>query len=382
MNDAWIARVLGWVERGWVPDALVRWGARRLCAMRAKAIAGADVEAEQEAQQALWDRFAQEPIAVETRAANEQHYELPPEFFGLCLGPHRKYSSCYFKPGVVDLGQAEEEALRLTCEHADLVDGQDVLELGCGWGSLTLWMAQRYPRSRITAVSNSAPQRLYIEAEARRRGLSNARVITADINTLTPPGLYDRVVSVEMFEHMRNHRELMRRVSTWLRPQGSLFVHIFTHRTQTYLYEAQSEADFIARHFFTGGMMPGEDLLVRQQEHLRFRRQWRWSGTHYAKTANAWLARLDAQRDLAIPILESTYGKEQAPRWLQRWRLFFIACAELWGYDGGRPWCVSHYLFTKPDQAPETAPAPEEGQAAGSPAPACEPQETLACAAP
>jgi cyclopropane-fatty-acyl-phospholipid synthase len=328
------------MERGWVPDALVRWGIRRLCAQRLEECAGMpgiDVFV------AAMDRAEIAPVP---RKANEQHYEVPPEFFGLTLGPHRKYSCCYWPDGCQSLDQAEEHALQATCDRAELADGMDILELGCGWGSLSLWMAERYPGARITAVSNSAPQRGYIEAEARRRGLPNLTVLTHDMNAFRAPGRYHRIVSVEMFEHMRNYRELLGRIAEWLVDGGKLFLHVFCHRRFAYEFLPEGDDNWMGRYFFTGGIMPSEDLLPRFQERFALEEQWRWSGEHYRKTAEAWLDNQDRRRGEVLAVLEWAYGKD-APLWFERWRVFWMSCAELWGYAGGNEWLVAHYRFRK-----------------------------------
>jgi cyclopropane-fatty-acyl-phospholipid synthase len=298
-------------------------------------------------------RLRESPVAVETQAANEQHYEVPSAFFQQVLGPHLKYSSCYFDPGVTDLGEAEARMLALTCERAALRDGEDILELGCGWGSLTLWMAAQYPRARITAVSNSRTQKQFIDARAAERGLRNVEVLTCDVNVLDFPAdrRFDRVVSVEMFEHMRNYETLLRRIAGWMRPEATLFVHIFTHREFAYPFEVRgggdSPGDWMSRHFFTGGIMPSDDLLLYFQSDLQLRSHWHVPGVHYQKTSEAWLANMDRGRAVLMPLFEDTYGPRDARKWWVYWRVFFMSCAELWGYRGGGEWLVSHYLFQR-----------------------------------
>lgn len=338
-------RAIGWVEQGLVPDAVVRAGIRRLVKQRLSEIRAADAGAAAELTETFVAAMRSAPVALLPARANEQHYEVPAAFFGAVLGAHRKYSSCWWPAGTATLDAAEAAALRATCEHAGLEDGQEVLELGCGWGSLSLWMAADFPKSRITAVSNSHSQRAHIEAEALRRGLANLRVLTADMNVFDPGERFDRVVSVEMFEHMRNWPELLRRVHGWLRPGGRFFMHVFVHRSTPYAFLEHDASDWMSRYFFAGGMMPSDDLALHFQDHLRLLRRWRWDGTHYERTANAWLANMDARRAAVWPLLEQTYGAEHAAQWWMRWRIFFMSCAELFGYDGGAQWWVSHYLF-------------------------------------
>jgi cyclopropane-fatty-acyl-phospholipid synthase len=340
-------RVIGWVEQGLVPDSVVRRGIRRLVRARLDSLPRADVQTAGAAIEQFVDLMNAAPIAPVPEKANAQHYEIPAAFFAKVLGEHRKYSSCFWPAGVNDLSQAEMLALRQTCERAEIVNGMNILELGCGWGSLSLWMARHYPVSQITAVSNSHSQREYIEAEARRRGLHNLHVITCDMNRFDVSERFDCVVSVEMFEHMRNWRELLARVSRWLVPGGRFFMHIFCHRDTPYEFVDEQANDWMSRYFFSGGIMPSDELPARFQEHLALTRRWRWDGTHYEKTANAWLANLDAQREQIRPILEQTYGAQDAAVWLMRWRLFFMACAELFGYDNGQQWWVGHYLFER-----------------------------------
>lgn len=332
---------------GFLPDALIRFRIRQLLHQRLREEAEGGLEATHERFRHHLAAWSVGPIAVNTQEANDQHYEVPSRFFELALGPRLKYSSALFEAGTTDLGQAEEAMLALTCDRAQLVDGQDILELGCGWGSLTLWMAERFPHSRITGVSNSKDQRAFILARAQERGVSNVEILTADMNTFEAPGTYDRVLSVEMFEHMRNHRELMARISRWLRPGGALFVHIFTHREVTYPFEVRDDSDWMAKHFFTGGIMPSDSYLMRFQEHLRLEDHWRVLGTHYQATAEAWLHNQDAHRAEILALFREGYGTEARWRFAQ-WRIFFMACAELWGFRGGSEWFVSHYRFRRP----------------------------------
>jgi cyclopropane-fatty-acyl-phospholipid synthase len=344
------------VDRGLLPDPVLRAAIRRLLAQRLRDITAGSVEDRSRRKRELLRELAQAPLAIHTDEANEQHYEVPTELFELMLGPHLKYSSGYWPASVSTLAQAEEAMLRLTTDHAQLADGQDVLELGCGWGSLTLWMAERFPASRITAVSNSATQREHIEKQAVARGLDNVRVLTCDVNRLgvdaytevVTPDSFDRVVSVEMFEHVRNHRVLTERIATWLRPGGKLFVHVFAHRSDPYPFDTGGNADWMARHFFTGGLMPSDDLLLHSVHDLAVEDHWVLSGRHYARTLRAWLDRLDADRDRATSLLADTYGPRAARAWFHRWRVFDIACEELFGFAGGDEWHVSHYRFTRP----------------------------------
>jgi cyclopropane-fatty-acyl-phospholipid synthase len=297
--------------------------------------------------EAFVDMMNSSPIAPLPEKANEQHYELPPEFFVDVLGEHRKYSSCYWTPGENSLDNAEADALRITCERAGLMDGQKILELGCGWGSLSLWMARHYPAAEITAVSNSGSQRRYIEAQAIQQGLANLQVITADMNDFDTDARFERVVSLEMFEHMRNYRRLFRRVHDWLAPGGRFFMHIFVHRLVPYEFVVRDDSDWMSQYFFSGGIMPSDALPLRFQDDLRLINQWRWDGRHYARTLNTWLERMDARRQQLMPILQSVYG-DAADIWWVRWRLFFMACAELFDYNQGQEWYVGHYLFERP----------------------------------
>ncbi|HEY0956825.1 MAG TPA: cyclopropane-fatty-acyl-phospholipid synthase family protein [Roseateles sp.] len=332
-------------ERGLLPDAALRLGIRHLLRQRLNELRHGDGETAAELTQRFLTSLRAAPLALLPEKANEQHYELPPELFGAMLGPQRKYSSCWWPEGVNTLEQAEEAALAETAARARLADGQHILELGCGWGSLSLWMASHFPNAQILAVSNSASQREYIEAQAAARGLANLQVQTCDFNAFDTERRFDRVVSVEMFEHLRNWPQAFARVAGWLRPEGLFFMHVFAHREAPYAFEVRDASDWMSRYFFSGGMMPSDDLALLCQDSLALQQRWRWDGRHYARTAAAWLQRLDARRAELMPMFESVYGKSQASMWWQRWRLFLLSVEELFAYDRGQQWWVSHYLF-------------------------------------
>ncbi len=339
--------LIEFAERGQLPDAVIRLGMRRLCAQRLRDERAENVEETHDRLRAGLRSLRASAVAIETAAANEQHYELPPRFFELCLGPRLKYSSCLFPRGDETLAQGENAMLSLYGERAELADGQQILELGCGWGSLTLWMAERFPHSTITAVSNSSPQREFIEARCRALGLANVHVITEDINRLElPSAKFDRCVSIEMFEHMRNYESLLAKVATWLAPEAKLFVHIFCHRTVQYPFEVEGEDNWMGRYFFTGGQMPSFSTLLNFQACFVVEDNWQVSGRHYQRSAELWLRNQDAARAEVLDVLREAYG-DAAPIWNQRWRMFWMACAELFGYAGGNEWIVGHYRFVK-----------------------------------
>ena len=329
-------------EAGIVPDQLLRIAARRFCETRLKSAAR-----ESSAQSlAGWQKRLREgPIAPETESANRQHYQVSTDFFRAVLGPRLKYSCCYWPRGTSTLADAETAALEAYRKRADIADGMRVLDLGCGWGALALWLAETCPDIEVTAVSNSHTQQAHIRSRARTLGLKNIEAVVADVNFFDPGHRFDRIVSVEMFEHLQNFRELLARIRNWLEVDGRLFVHVFSHHRYTYRFQPGGAGDWVARHFFSGGLMPGRDLLPSFDDDFRLEREWWWPGRHYQLTAEAWLAQLDSRRDLVLPVLTRTYGPAEAGRWLHRWRLFFIACAEQWGFAGGREWGVAHYRF-------------------------------------
>jgi len=339
--------LMNFAERGWLGDGLVRMGIRRLLRKRLQDIAQPDDDFARAAKQRFVDAMHNQPIAVETHRANEQHYELPASFFEQVLGNQLKYSCAYWGSDTTSLDQAEEEMLRLTSQRAMIADGLKILELGCGWGSLSLWIARNFPNSRIVSVSNSRLQKAFIDSRITQLGLSNLEVLTSDMNTFETGNRFDRVVSVEMFEHMRNWPGLLKRINQWLKPGGKLFLHFFSHYDAAYAFETAGDENWMGRHFFTGGIMPSDDLISYLDADLKVESHWRVDGRHYQKTAEAWLRNMDSKRSTILEIMKSTYGNKNAERWLQRWRMFFMSCAELFGYGQGGVWLVSHYRLVK-----------------------------------
>lgn len=340
--------LLGLAERGWLPDALIRAGIRSQCRARLQAEARGGVTEQSRRMTERLQALRTDVLAVHTEAANQQHYELPPAFFQYCLGPRLKYSCAYFRRGDESLEAAELAMLELYAARAQLADGQRVLELGCGWGSLTLWMAERFPHSTIQAVSNSLAQRRYIETQCRLRGIRNVRVLTCDVNRLSlPAGQFDRCVSVEMFEHLRNYETLLARIAAWLTVEGKLFAHVFAHRAYLYPFETQGSDNWMGRHFFTGGQMPAVDTFLWFQRDLGVEGRWLIPGSHYAMTAEHWLANQDRHAVQIRSLFSSVYGPHAAGLWLRRWRMFFLACAETFGYAAGQEWLVAHYRFSR-----------------------------------
>ena len=341
------ARAIGWTESGLVPDTVIRSGMRRLLERKLAEICAGSVEVAARTTNDFVQMMCNSPVALAPELANEQHYEVPAEFFVQVLGENSKYSCCHWGADVTTLGEAEEASLRMTVQRAGIRDGMKVLDLGCGWGSLSLWVAEHFPNASVTSVSNSRTQKEHILSLAAARGIENISVSVYDMNDFEASDTFDRIVSIEMFEHMRNYEELFRRIDTWLAPDGKFFMHIFCHRSTPYEYIDKGPTDWMSRHFFSGGIMPSADLPLRFPKHLNLEKRWAWNGKHYAKTCRAWLDRMDSQRSSIMPILANTYGEEEASRWWMRWRMFFMACEELFRFNEGQEWFVSHYRFSK-----------------------------------
>ena len=335
-------------EKGFLPDLLIRLGIKRLCGQRLSEANTLGLEALENSHRQWIDLLTESPVAIVPEKANEQHYEVPPEFFELVLGANLKYSSGYWSKEVFSLDESELEMLKITCERAGLVDGQDILELGCGWGSLTCFMAQKFPNSKITAVSNSKDQRNFIQQKNDKLNLQNIKVVTADMNDFSTDEKFDRVISIEMFEHMRNYDELLKRIDGWLKQNGKLFVHIFSHKEVAYPFEDKGDGDWMAREFFSGGQMPSHRLLMSFPDRMKIEKDWRVSGIHYEKTSLAWLRKMNTNKIEILELFKTTYGEKDASEWFQRWRIFFMSCEVLFGFNEGSEWGVSHYLFEKP----------------------------------
>lgn len=341
------AKAVSWTESGLVPDTVIRAGIRRLLEKKRKEIRSGDLEFAATSSNDFVAMMNASPVALMPDLANEQHYEVPSDFFAAVMGEHLKYSCCYWRDGAKSLSEAEAAALQLTVQRAGVTDGMQILDLGCGWGSLSLWIAKNFPNASVTSVSNSSSQRKFIVESAKRQEIENIEVVTADMNEFSAERQFDRVVSIEMFEHMRNYAELFRRINTWLRPGGQFFMHVFCHKSTPYEFIDKGPGDWMSRYFFSGGIMPSADLPLRFADDLKIEQRWHWSGNHYAKTSNAWLATMDSNEEKVMAALAACYGVEDSRLWWQRWRMFFMACAELFAYDDGNEWFVGHYLFSK-----------------------------------
>jgi len=335
------------LEKNVIPDFLIRIGIRRLLSARLIDENKGSIEKNREALQGYIEALKKSPVAINTKDANEQHYEVPTEFYKLCLGKRLKYSGGYWPSGVSTLDASEESMLALSCQRARLQDGHTVLDLGCGWGSLTLYIAEKFPNCKITSVSNSKTQKEHIDGVCKEKGFKNVTVITQDMNEFSINQTFDRLMSVEMLEHMKNYEVLFSRFAKYMKDDALFFIHIFTHVEYAYAFEVKDDTDWMSKYFFTGGQMPSDDLFLYFQKDLVLQDHWRVNGQHYQKTSEAWLSKMDSNQDKIMPIFEATYGKENAMKWWVYWRVFYMACAELWGYKGGEEWLVSHYLFSK-----------------------------------
>lgn len=330
-------------EAGYAPDYLTRKGIRMLLKDRIKKQQLTEIKE-------VVRQMSEGPLALHTDSANAQHYEVPACFFELMLGEQLKYSCSFYDTDDASLQAAETRMLELTIDRAGLTNDMDILELGCGWGSLTLAMAERLPGSRITAVSNSNSQREFIEERASKKGLDNITVVTSYINDFSTGDQFDRVVSIEMFEHLRNYRHLFELVSNWLKPDGKLFFHIFCHQHSPYFFSNDSDGDWMARHFFTGGTMPSWDLPMMFSDHLTVEDRWAVNGNHYALTCRDWLRNLDERQQECLEALAAGDNPEPAIRQFHRWRMFVMACEELFAWNEGNEWFVGHYLM-QPNKA-------------------------------
>lgn len=347
LRDAALRLSMSALQRNVLPDALLRYGVRQLLEGRLRDITLPNFEAQMQHLLAFVQSLKEMPIAVNTEDANAQHYEVPTEFYQLVLGKRLKYSSAYFPKKDSSLDEAEEAMLALYVERAQLKDGHSVLDVGCGWGSLSIYIAEKFPNSTVTGVSNSETQKAFILEECSKRGLSNVTIITCDMNVFNADSTYDRILSIEMFEHMKNYEKLLKKISSWLKPEGLLFIHIFLHKSIPYHFEDQGEDDWMSRNFFTGGTMPSSNLLLYFQDDVSIVNQWFVNGTHYARTSEGWLLKMDAQLKVIRPIFAKTYGEADATKWVANWRTFFIAVAEMFAYRNGEEWGVGHYLFKK-----------------------------------
>ena len=331
------------VEKGLVPHFILKMGIRNLLKKRLAEIQ----ENSHFHKQGIIEKLDKIPMAIETDIANQQHYELPTKFFTYVLGKNLKYSCSFYSKTVKSLDEAEDNMLNLYCERTQLKDGMHILELGCGWGSLTLFMARKFPKAHITAISNSKSQCQFIENKMKAQSLNNVKVITTDINDFHIQEQFDRVISIEMFEHVRNYKSLFKNIKKWLKDDGKLFVHIFCHKEATYFFETKGDDNWMGKYFFTGGIMPSFDLFEKVQNDLKLIEKWKINGVHYQKTSQAWFFKMAENKEQIMEVMKQTYGKSEAYRWFNRWKIFFASCAELFGYDNGHEWFVGHYLFEK-----------------------------------
>ena len=332
------------LARGLIPDWILRRGVRSQGKERLNMMNKVDSTKE-------YSKFINEAstgnIAVNTDDANNQHYEVDSEFFKYCLGKNLKYSCCFWDENTLDLDAAEDNMLEIYSQRAQITDGMSILDIGCGWGSLSLFLAQKYPKSEITGVSNSSSQKIFIDSVASERNISNLNIITRDINDFRAEEKYDRILSIEMFEHTKNTKKLMNLINDWLNPNGLFFMHVFAHKENPYYFDRDQKNAWMAKYFFTGGMMPNHNLFKDLKSNLEYQKSWILSGEHYERTSNAWLDKMDQNKSKILSLFERSNGSSVAKRKFHFWRLFYIACAEIFGYDNGNEWVVSHHLFKK-----------------------------------
>ncbi|AZZ38289.1 SAM-dependent methyltransferase [Bdellovibrio sp. qaytius] len=338
------------IDKGLVPDPIIRLGIRNLLKQRLKDMHEQDSKAGGHFINTHANLLRESPLAIMTKQANEQHYEVPTKYYELCLGQHKKYSSCYWDESTTTLEQAEQKALDISIERAEIKDGMRILELGCGWGSLSLELARRFPNSPVTVVSNSTTQKQFIDSKAKERGFKNLTVLTRDLgkeeNYNFGDEKFDRVMSIEMMEHLRNYEKFFSLVSKAMKSDAKMFVHIFTHKTTPYYFETEGEDNWMGKYFFSGGQMPARNLFDQFNKNLTVSQKWDWNGTHYQKTLEAWLEKMDQNEDQVRVLFKNTYGAENVELWVNRWRVFYMACSELFGFNGGNEWAVTHYLLT------------------------------------
>lgn len=350
MNELLVKNFIKVLENGYMPDPITRLGIRSLVKQRLNE-SSKNTANDPQYLKNYAQKLKQSPLAIMTDTANKQHYEVPTDFYNLSLGRHKKYSSCYWDQNTKTLEEAEQKALDLSIEHAGVVDGMRVLELGCGWGSLSLELAKRFPHSAITAVSNSKTQKAYIDHQASERGLTNLTVLTRDLGLESNYDFgaekFDRVMSIEMMEHLRNYELFFKKVAPSIKEDGKFFIHIFTHKNAPYFFETEGEDNWMGKYFFSGGQMPARDLFDEFNNDLIVEKKWDWNGDHYSKTLEAWLDNTDQEKTRVLSMFKKTYGEGAEVIWYNRWRVFFMSCSELFKYNKGEEWGVTHYLMSK-----------------------------------
>ena len=325
-------------ESGFIPDALIKIAARYISNKR---ISKSSIDYDKPE---IISALSKGVVAEKTSDANKQHYEVPPEYFYHVLGTNLKYS-CSLFDNVNLLDEAETSMLELYIERANIKDGHKILDLGCGWGSFSLYIAKKYPNTNITSVSNSSDQITYIKNEAQKRGLPNIKAYRMDVNSLELNTQFDRIISIEMFEHLRNYKLILSSLNNLLKPDGRLFIHIFCHKKLTYFYEMKNNFDWMTKYFFQGGIMPSKDIFEYFDDELEIINQWDINGNHYSKTCKAWLNNHYINRKKILDVFQKHYDKPKI--WFNRWRIFFLSCEAFFALNNGKEYFVSHYLLKK-----------------------------------